>query len=53
MTFIRVYRIRKLNGVVRRFSSVFSFDGYVKELRRNGCVVTFIDPFSCFVRPAP
>lgn len=47
---VRVYRIRKLDGVVRRFTSVSAFDAYVHELRLNGVVVTFCDPFSCFAR---
>lgn len=31
----------------RTFSSVQAFDGYVREARRLGALVTFTTPFSC------
>ena len=31
----------------RTFSSVQAFDGYVREARRLGALVTFSTPFSC------
>lgn len=49
MTAVFKYTVRRIKAPDLVFTSVFAFDGYVKETRIAGYVVTFQSPFLCTV----
>lgn len=49
MTATFKYTVKRIKAPDLVFTSVSAFDGYVKETRIAGYVVTFLTPFFCTV----